>query len=204
MTQIDEFVNLLTAATVTSNEMSHFPHHHRRKTDDPQPEPPIPLTEDQLEWITKQNERIARRVLWLYVRWAMVGFVVLFVAFLGNVIYSNHLNAVSREQVVRSGDIVAVAGCNRDFQERLEIRGVLIESKAFTRQAYRRGAISEVERDLRIEFYNERLQGLPLPDCRVADEILTDDPDKPLREPAPLYPQSTEQIVPPVSSEGGG
>jgi hypothetical protein len=189
--------------------MSHFPHHHRRSDDPAVSEPPVPLTEDQLKWITEENETTANRAIAAAeamdrrrARHRLVGFAVLFLAFLGNVWYSAHIASESRDQLLRSGDIVAVDGCNRDFQERLEIRGVLIESKNFTRQAYERGAFPKSELRLRLAFYDERLQSLPLLDCRRADEVLTDDPDKPLVVPRALFPQSTEQVVPPVSSEG--
>lgn len=162
------------------------------------------MTEEQLAFFTEQTRIISERALKRYQRRAVAGFLILFLASMANILYSNQVSTDAREQVVKSGDIVAVSGCNRDYEDRIAVRSVLVESKAFTKQAVKEGRLTKTEGDLRLDFYNARLEALPLPDCRTADEVLTDDPDKPLRVPEPLYPASSADIVPPVSSQGEG
>lgn len=188
--------------------MSHAPHQHRRHDDPNFDGPPAGLTYEQLEFFTEQTERAvqkandfsaaADRRAW---RNRMTGFAILFLAFLGNVLYSNHISAESRDQVIRSGDLVAVDGCNRDFRSTTAVRGVLVASKGFIRQSVRRGALSQEEASVRLAFYDSLLDDLPLPDCRKADDVLTDDPDAQVAIPQPLYADD-RLVVPPVSSEG--
>lgn len=162
------------------------------------------MTFEQMEWITEQTETAVRKALRTYSRRATIGFCLLFAAFMGNLLWSNKLSSDARRAVVRSGDLIAVDGCNRDFQDRVAVRGVLIASRDFTKNAYKRLNLTPEELQLRLDFYNARLKELPLPDCRKSDDILTDDPGDAVTVPTPLYPQSTKAIVPPVSSEGAG
>lgn len=184
--------------------MSHINDEHRP--------PPAGITEEQLEFFTYQTERAVTKAHRMALRadqrrakQRMVGFMVLFVAFLANAFYANNLATEARDRIIRSGDAVAVSGCNRDYEDREAIRRVLTASKDFTRNAFRRLDMSEEGVRLRLEFYDTQLGQLPLPDCRLADDVLTDDPDMPIHYPKPMYPGAEiNDLVPPVSAKGGG
>lgn len=188
--------------------MSHVPHQHRRHDDPPFDPPPAGLTSEQLDFFTYQTERAVDKAIAKAeemdkkrARGRLLGFAALFLIFLANTFYIAHIGAKSREQVVRSGDIVAVAGCNRDYEDRVAVRGVLLASKEFTVNAFKRLNLSEAEKEARLQFYDDRLAELPLPDCRLADDVLTDDPDSPLVVPEAFYPGNDNDLVPPVSDD---
>lgn len=168
--------------------MSHVPHLHRR-SDDPvvADQPPTGVTFEQLEFFTEQTERAVRKSLRTYSRRAVVGFILLFAAFMANVLYINKIADDGRHAVIKSGNIVAVDGCNRDYRSAQAVRGVLIASKDFTQQAVRRGTIPPQEALERLNFYNTQLASLPVPDCRRSAKVLTDDPNVALLPPTPLW-----------------
>lgn len=191
--------------------MSHFPHSHRRRDDDSFPEPHPPMTQEQLEFFTEQQQVAVERALKRYSRKALIGFLALFVGFLFNALnnqrqdrQADEASTAAREAIIDSGNLVAVNGCNRDFEDRVAMRGVLLASKSFTDQAVAEGRLTEYEGERRIAFYDERLRELPLPDCRDTRNLITDDPDVHIIVPEPLYPESAESIVPPVSAQGKG
>jgi len=129
-----------------------------------------------------------------YVRGAIVAYVLL-VAALGYALWrDSHDRAdrradsiAAREQVVNSGNAVAVQGCNRDFVTTKHLRDVLINAAAFQRAALKRGDISPAQYSRAITYYNSQLAGLPFPDCRHTLHILTDNPQRTVHIPTPLY-----------------
>lgn len=145
------------------------------------------MTSEQLEFFTGQTERAVRKALRVYSRRAIIGFIVLFLAFTANVLYSNHVASSGRDAVINSGNIVAVSGCNRDYRSAQAIRGVLIASKDFTKQAIKRGSLSPSEAIDRLNFYDTQLAKLPLPDCRQSASVLTDNPNVFRIAPHPLW-----------------
>jgi hypothetical protein len=192
--------------------MSDLPHMHRRRSDDVAPNvPAAPLTREQLDFFTHQTQRAVDKALGKYMRRAIFGFLILLIGFLFNAANNEaqwdsirDASAEGREALVQSGDVIAVDGCNRDFQTIKAIRGVLLASAEFSRANYRSGLISKADLDERLKFYAEQLSGLSLPDCRETQGILTDDPEHPRAVPEPLYPdRDGANLTPPVSEEGG-
>jgi hypothetical protein len=191
--------------------MSDLQHYHRR-ADDSAETPSQPLTREQLDFFTEQTRRAVNKALLRYAKRAAVGFLLLFLGFLFNAWNNENQweriessSDEARAALVESGDIIAVDGCNRDFETVKALRGVLIASAEFAQNAYNQGIITESDLDQRKRFYAEQLSTLSLADCRKAQGILTDDADHPLKMPAPMYPErDATNIVPPVSEEGSG
>lgn len=145
---------------------------------------PETMTERQREWINHIALDAARHVQ----RRSLIGFLILLVG-VGTTLYVGDKNAdEARKAIVDTGRIVSVDGCNRDFQSRKEVREVLQRSKDFQLAALERGDITQAQYKRAVEFYNDRLKGLPLPDCRHAESIVSDDPDEVPAMPKPLHP----------------
>lgn len=136
------------------------------------------MTEDQLAYFTEQTLRANKHVLRLYMRRALIGFLVLLagVSFAAHNTQTEAANA--RDAILESARIVVVDGCNRDFIDRLQVRGVLEDSSKDIRRRYNEGAMPREEAIRRLKFYKHELSTLPLPDCRRAPDILTDNPDE--------------------------
>lgn len=98
-----------------------------------------------------------------------------------------------RAAIVETGRIVAVDGCNRDFRSLQAIRSVLIAAKAQHNSLLRRKLITKVQHDDAIRFYDVQLRGVELPDCRKSLGILSEDPDKKIATPEPLYAGSPRE-----------
>ena len=168
--------------------MTYF-HGHRREDDDPCEAPP-PVTLEQLEFFTEQTDKAVRKALAKFSRRAVLGFVVLFLASLGNVWYASHISKGARSAVVNSGYAVAIDGCNRDFRSTETLRLLLKSSRALTLQAAKSGNISRDRINESLRFYDSQLEALKLPDCRKSDDVITDDPQASIMIPEPLYPGS--------------
>lgn len=134
-----------------------------------------------------------------YARNSLVGFVIL-LAGLG---YAWHTGAedaadsrdaiakssrASATAIVASGRALAVDSCNRDFKNTGRLRGLLLRAEAEIPKAVKKGRFSKEEAADALEFYDKELARIPLPDCRLAEVILTDDPSKPVQQPVPLHP----------------
>lgn len=118
------------------------------------------------------------------IRIALTGYLILFGGIMAERYVSAHESNAAREAIVQSGTVVAVSGCNERFKDRKEVRAVLIASRDETR---RRKDISPERRAASEAFFTERLAKLPMPDCRKALTILSDDPNKKVTIPKPLY-----------------
>jgi hypothetical protein len=100
-----------------------------------------------------------------------------------------HEGEKSRQAIVRSGRFVSVDGCNRSFRFAKNIRGVLITAERESYRAFKAGQITPDRFQTAKAFYIASLAENPLPDCRRAARILTDDPTKvPDAAPTALFP----------------
>lgn len=130
----------------------------------------------------------ARHALKIYSRRSLVAFLVLLVG-IGYAIHESNTSSTSgRTAIVNSGRALAVDSCNRDFQSIGRQRGLLERAKAQTTKALKKGQVSREQADDAYKFYADELARIPLPDCRKAKLILTDDPKKPIKQPVPLHP----------------
>ena len=171
--------------------MTYF-HGHQRADDDPcEPMPPPGVTLDQLNFFTEQTDRAVRKSLRIFSRRAVAGFIVLFVAAIGNVWFASRVSHNAREAVIKSGDAVAISGCNRDFRTIETLRVLLKTAAAASASQEKKGEISHERGAAAKQFYVSQLKALKLPDCRKSDDILTDNPNKQVAVPEPLYPGST-------------
>lgn len=152
---------------------------------------PTPLTQEQLAFLTEQTQRAAtkasRAALRRYVRGATVAFTVMALAIGGSFYAQGTDSSQGRTAIVQSGRAVAVDGCNRDFKATERFRNLLLRGQAAQKRARADGDITQRQYELGREFYKRELRRTPLPDCRDALRILTDDPNVEVRVPPPLY-----------------
>lgn len=154
-----------------------------------------PLTEEQLAYFAESEKRAVHSALLRYRRAAVVGFVVLLLGVGYNIYDVNQRSADGRDALVKSGRVVSVSGCNRDFNSISALRGLLTSARASQREAVKRGDIpapSPAQQTRTDEFYHDQFQKIKLPDCRKAESLLTDDPDDLPAVPRPLYPKAHE------------
>ena len=151
-------------------------------------------------------ESAVREAVRAYQRRAVVGFVIL-LAGLGGAVYldaqhgDDARKAIAEQgdkqdaAIIRSGDAIAVSGCNRDYEtidalrDQLEVQLVRIDALEAdgtytTRQA-------EVGRQSTKDF----LAKYKLPDCRHADDVLTQNPGESVPVIEPRYPDDPEQLA---------
>lgn len=158
---------------------------------------------DLIEWIEEGQHRATSKALKRYSLGALLGFLILFVGLV--VVRHEDANRAKeataariavadsqRKAIVQSGTVVAVGGCNERFKDRQEVRAVLEASKAESLKAYNAGDITKERLRRSLAFYDQRLDGLPLPDCRQSQNILTTDINAVPPVPKPLYPGSPD------------
>lgn len=161
------------------------------------------MTAEQLEWFSEESQRLSSKVLRIYSRRAALGFAILLIGFFYNACnnarqwdrIANDADS-SRNAIIASGNIVAVEGCNRDFNSLTALRGVLLASQDFATQAFKRGTLTQTQLNERLDFYAKQLANLQLPDCRRSAHVLTDRADAPLVLPQPLHPTPAPQATP--------
>lgn len=167
---------------------------------------PDGITPDEARWYSQQRQQdidiAVQRTSRHLMRRALTGFLILLVGLLVAFYTNQQQYGISKDQyrdnrktaiaqrqaIVVSGRAVSVDGCNRDFNTITKLRGVLIASKDFARSAYKEGSISRDRYSRSIQFYNNQLAELRLPDCRKAKTIVNQDPRTPVRIPVPRYP----------------
>jgi len=119
----------------------------------------------------------------------VIGFLVLLAALI--FVRQEDINRANEanEAIVQSTVVTGVANCNRDFRGRIEVLSVLRGSREFARAQYENGEISEETFNVGDKFYAERLEGLPLPDCRKIERTITANANRidKIKE-TPLYP----------------
>lgn len=183
--------------------MSH--HLHRRAEDgEPLPETPMPLSPEQLDWFTEQTERAAdkaaHRATRIISRSATLGFLILLLGIIYVFHTSNAQNSDGRDAIVSSGRTVAVDGCNRDYQDRVQFIELLLRGEQAVIVAHKAGTTSNAQYAQGIAFYERQLKEYPLLDCRKAESVITADPEKASQPPEPFWPgtpEAPEVTVPP-------
>lgn len=123
-----------------------------------------------------------------YAKGALVGFVIL-LAGVGLAFREGTLRANgARDAIVRSGSVIAVDGCNRDFRSISNLRGIIDNSRTQLKSYERDGTISHEQYLRGLAEIDKQLKTYPLPDCRKADDVLTANPNKVPEAPVPLHP----------------
>lgn len=184
-------------------------HVHRRADDEEEEvvEAPPGMTQAQLDFFTYAAHRTAtkaaRTAAQHVQRRALGGFLILLAGLMLVLWLSAHDSTDSRAAIVKSGRVVSVSGCNRDFNTQTALRGVLISSDQFSRQALETGRITAEEYQIRREFYNQQLANLVLPDCRDSEKVVTDDPRDIQSIPDPLYPEKLSEDKKPSEGKSG-
>jgi hypothetical protein len=150
-------------------------------------EPVTPLAEAQLELFTEQTRKAVEKAESRAIRRALVGYAILFAGVLGMYINGQSTSTHEREAIVESGQAISVAGCNRDHRTTKALRNVLTTANQQRREAFRRGAITSEEYAAARKYFRQQRATLIIPDCREAQDIVTDDPDKKIVVPTPLH-----------------
>jgi hypothetical protein len=149
------------------------------------------LTIDELAVIERAARKYAKdesdSALHRFSRNALAGFITLAIGLLLAVGLQQHDAQQSRDAVVTSGRTVSVVGCNRDYNTINALRSILVSSREQIDQYVQDGQITQAQADRQKKLTNEFLKTLPLPDCRSALTILTDNPNDLGRVPTPLY-----------------
>jgi hypothetical protein len=149
---------------------------------------PTPMTEEQLEFFTFQTRHAVSKALRKFAAGAAIGYLIL----AGGVVamYENGQSVSDSEQnaIVQSGRAVAVDSCNRDYTSRESYRGLFFRLLAVIDEQVRQGEVTKRQGEFAKRFYRGELAKLPLPDCRKAEKVITDNPDRTTRVPTPLYP----------------
>jgi hypothetical protein len=154
-----------------------------------------PMTDEQLEFFTRQTDLAVRKALRKYSRAALAGFLILMigvgiafhnVSTLASKVEKNA--GESRSALVQSGRAVAVDGCNGRFESQSQFRDTLRRLDRSNALAYKNGTITAEQRRSAKEFYRGALGRAVLPDCRLAAKLLTDNLDEPIPSISPRYP----------------
>lgn len=154
-----------------------------------------PFSDEQIVWLEESRKRSVRQAIKHYRNQSLFGFAILLIGLLVTLGIQQRDFAArrmdsqrQRAAIVESGRAVATNSCNARFEDRLQIRGVLLASKAFSRLQLKQGVITQRRYDDNIKFYDSRLRALRLPDCRIDAGFLTSDPDKKIPSIVPFYP----------------
>lgn len=159
-----------------------------------------PLTEDQLALVSTWIKRAAKTAADRVIRRAVLGFMILLVGIGVSLYVNNHDAANARKATVNSGRAVAVDGCNRDFRDKDDFRGLLLRLKVANDSSFRTNkvafkagkitpqAYASLVRghDAAVKFYTDSLNDQKYPNCGKARSIVTDDPSKTVVVPYPL------------------
>lgn len=162
--------------------------------------------EEFIEWLHESREddvrRASRAAMKRYVRSATVGFVLLVIGLAVAFMVARNDNNEARQEavaqvqkasdkafksVVQSGNAVAVAGCNRDYLDRVQFRKLIIRAKGTLAANLQRGDITQRQYDEAIDFYDDTLRENVLPNCKLAAKTVTADPNRRIIPPKPLY-----------------
>lgn len=156
----------------------------------------VTMTEEQLGALIK-------RALKSFSKKATAGFLVLLIGVGVNSYFGQHYNTVARERdakttmrasqaIVRSGNLVAVDGCNREYRSTQGLRDIVSHGADAVKRQHSQGLLTSEQERKSLAFYQELNEKLVLPDCRDAAKILSIDPKKVQTPPArPLHPPGT-------------
>lgn len=118
---------------------------------------------------------------------ATTGFIILFLGTLGSFWVGYDGAQDSRDRIIKTGNAVAIDGCNRDFGDRQGLRKLLIAGRTLVESQRKAGKVPADQAAIAAKFYTDQLVALPLPDCREAVGSITDE-KKNVRQPVPRYP----------------
>lgn len=155
------------------------------------------LTPDQLKQLDRKAERAASRVLRKYRRSAILAFLILLAGGAGERLLSADDARDQRTAIVKSGNAIAVASCNRDFRTAVGVQAILSNGAVRARQEFDRGRIDKQELEARLQLVADQLRAYPLPDCRTVRHSITQNPDRSTRIPHPFYPGDPQAPKPP-------
>jgi hypothetical protein len=150
----------------------------------------------KLAFIEDTNQYVTCRQFKVWRRGAILAFVLLAVGGIGNQYADRQRSEQARSALVKSGQIVSVDGCNRDFRITQRERAVFERSLALAKQQHDSGLTTDRQYLRSREFFEQQLSDFALPDCRITQGLLTADPeraDQPV--PRPLYHGSPEENV---------
>ncbi len=133
-----------------------------------------------------------------WIRLALTGYLILFSGLVGERLVSAHDtgqrradNAKSRQAIVQTGTVALIDGCNGRFEDRTALRDILISTRREVVKRLKNPQLTNEQRQqLRFakQFYDARLDKLPLPDCRNQLDVISADPDAVVILPEPKYP----------------
>lgn len=182
-------------------------HFHRRHSDEAPEQIPAGMTVEQLDFFTLQTERAVNKALRSFRNRALQGFLLLLVGLMVLTYVQRHdqmerreATNAARDQIVESGRAVALTGCNRDFQTAQAFQATI---KALRDAAKKRNPQTP-ETAMAVDFYDEVLEISPLPDCRKAENIVTQDPTQPIIKIDPFYPGADYAPKAPTVQTGNG
>ena len=141
-----------------------------------------PMTEDQLDFMSKQSERAAHKATRRTLRSAFVGYVILIAGVLAMYQNGQHVSNGERDAIIRSGTVVSVEGCNRDFADKEQFISLLERLQSASKRSARLQHLKTTDPQVKLalDFYSDEIARAKreLPDCRREQHMLTDDPER--------------------------
>lgn len=147
-----------------------------------------PLTEEQLAMIAEHTERGVSKALRKHTRGTAAAFLFLLATSIGVYQIGQNGNADARDAIVTSGQAVSVSGCNRDFKSTQVLRGLITSAQVVQKSERDKGHLSQEQYEVGKKFYDDQLVRITLPDCLLAQNVVTSDPNATIRVPTPLRP----------------
>lgn len=147
------------------------------------------FTPEQQEYLRKHTEATARSAVRHYRNRALTGFLILFLGLIGAFTIQQNDSDSARTAIVVSARNVATDGCNYRFRDRVVLRKIVSDGAKSIQQYVEDGTLTQAQADRALAENKATLAKLKLPDCRVVQKVVTDDPSdlKPNQPPA-LYP----------------
>lgn len=88
--------------------------------------------------------------------------------------------------IVRSGTVIAIDGCNRNYRTIRAARAAIARAALNTKRLEDGGVITPAQAEAARDQYTYALSELRLPDCVATSKILSSDPSRPNSDPVPL------------------
>lgn len=145
------------------------------------------MTEEQLDYFSKQTATAVKKATSKTRRVALAGYLVFFVTVAAVWTAGQHNADNSRHAIVRSAKVVAVAGCNVDYRFAKNFQGLFTRLDEANKAQFDAGAITADARQRAHDFYARNQKTIPVPDCRKAENVVSSDPDGIPPVPTPLY-----------------
>jgi hypothetical protein len=151
---------------------------------------PDHLTKAQLDWFAQQTDNAVRKALRHYIARALIAYAIL-AGGVGVAIYTSATDDnESDKAIVKSGRIVAVDSCNRDFKAQQRFINLLERLQVASEQATKRSGVDPERARQALAFYASEIGRAKagLPDCREAKNVITDNSKEQGGVPTPLHP----------------